>query len=135
METEYYSTVNEWLEAGSPLDKSFLIVREETIRVENFNKACVLGLLKGLATLIVHNLADYCNRLGGSGYRIEPAPSMFNARTFNHEGKTFGVEVGLPIIHTAQAAVRLSVGAIATILSCECAPTQDHATSNERHDG
>jgi len=119
METEYYSSVYEWLEAGSPLDESFLIVREETVCAGDFNEIYILGLLRGLATLIIHNLASYCNDLGGSGYRIEPARSMFNARIFDYEGEAFGVCFELPIIRTTQAMVQLSVGAIATILSGE----------------
>jgi len=138
MKTEYYSSVNEWLEAGSPLDKPFLIVREETIRAGDFNETYVLSLLNGLATLIIHNLARYCNELGGSGYHIEPAPSMFNARTFDYEGETFGVAIELPIIRATRASARLSVGAIATILSCEYVPihcqSQDYATLDRRHD-
>lgn len=118
MATDYYNSVNEWLEAGRPLDAPFLVVREYTMGIGDADdEDYVLSRLRLLCTLIVSRLTYYRDELGGSGYRIEPAsPVLYDTRDFDHEGETFGVHVGSVIV-LDQAKVCLVAGAIATILS------------------
>ena len=119
MATDYYNSVNEWLEAGRPLDKPFLIVREHTMGVGDADdEGYVLSRLRFLCTLIISRLAYYRDELGGSGYCVEPASSaLYDTRDFDYEGETFGVHVGSVIVLVDQVKVCLVAGAIATILS------------------
>lgn len=117
MATDYYNSVNEWLEAGSPLGEPFLIMREHTMSIEDIDEGSTLIMLRALCTLIVRSLARYRDELGGSGYHIEPASSVFqDTWSFDYENETFGV-CAEPAVISDRPRARISVGAIATILS------------------
>jgi hypothetical protein len=111
---KYYSVLD-WLEAGSPLDESFLIVRESVVNTQNFDEDMALLALSGLAALIIHAVTGYRDDTGGSSYHIDSAPSVINdAWSFEYQGFTFSVQTessltpGTPL-------VQISMGAVVTI--------------------
>ena len=80
-------------------------------------ESTTLSMVEVLCTLIIWGLAHHRHEAGGSGYRIEPVPPVLRSTwSFNYKGFTFSVYAE-PSIYPDPSKVRLSVGAIATILS------------------
>ena len=113
---EYHYSVGSWLKAGRPHDEPFLIVRESIRDTANFNESAVLLVVENLCTLIIDSLTLHRDETEGSGYHIEPVPPILHSTwSFNYRGFTFSVYAEPSILGPSR--VRISVGAIATILS------------------